>query len=422
MRVLLTSNASHLPPRGGSTRSNLIWLEHLAAQGHTCEVVAAAADRDTTEKRDQVRAELAAVRQQQNGIAIYSVEEPSRRPQVLRERIQALQPDWVLVSSEDLGHVLLREAHRSAPGRVVYLAHTPQFYPFGPAAWNPDPHATELVRQSAGLVAIGHHTAGYIEEHAGRSAEVIHPPLYGAGPWPDLSNSREGLVTMINPCAVKGLPIFLELATRLPEIAFGALHGWGTTHADREAMAQLPNVSLLPNVKDIEQVLGRTRLLLMPSLWYEGFGLIVMEAMLRGIPVIASDAGGLVEAKRGTDYVVPVRAIERYELVFDEVHMPRPVVPQQDVRPWEEAIRELLQSEAMYKRASAAARTAAHEFVRGLHAGQMETYLAGLLPGKSVAAEDNNSAAASDAFARLSPERRALLLKRLRQQQQQSKS
>ena len=42
----------------------------------------------------------------------------------------------------------------------------------------------------------------------------------------------------------------------------------------------------------------------MPSLWYEGFGLTVMEAMLHGIPVIASDAGGLVEAKHGTAYVI----------------------------------------------------------------------------------------------------------------------
>ena len=37
----------------------------------------------------------------------------------------------------------------------------------------------------------------------------------------------------------------------------------------------------------------------MPSLWFEGFGLIAMEAMLRGLPVIASDSGGLEEAKAG---------------------------------------------------------------------------------------------------------------------------
>ena len=67
-----------------------------------------------------------------------AVEEPVRRVQVLRQQIREFRPDWVLVSSEDLGHALLREAHHSAAGRVVYLAHTPQFYPFGPASWKPD--------------------------------------------------------------------------------------------------------------------------------------------------------------------------------------------------------------------------------------------------------------------------------------------
>ena len=33
MRILLTANASYVPPRGGATRSNLIWLDHLAAPG-----------------------------------------------------------------------------------------------------------------------------------------------------------------------------------------------------------------------------------------------------------------------------------------------------------------------------------------------------------------------------------------------------
>ena len=33
MRVLLTANASYVPPRGGATRSNLVWLDHLTAHG-----------------------------------------------------------------------------------------------------------------------------------------------------------------------------------------------------------------------------------------------------------------------------------------------------------------------------------------------------------------------------------------------------
>ena len=267
-------------------------------------------------------------------IAVFAVEDPSRRIQVLRQQIREFQPDWVLVSSEDLGHGLLREAHHSAPGRVVYLAHTPQFFPFGPASWNPDREAAALVAEAAGVVAIGHHMADYIARSLGREAAVIHPPIYGAGPFADYANFDAGLVTMINPCAVKGLPIFLETAARLPEVEFGVVPGWGTTSDDRRALERLPNVRFLPNARNIDEVLARTSVLLMPSLWYEGFGLIVMESMLRGIPVVASDSGGLVEAKHGTGYVIPVNTIERYEPVFDEHAMPRPVVRENDAAPW----------------------------------------------------------------------------------------
>ena len=61
----------------------------------------------------------------------------------------------------------------------------------------------------------------------------------------------------------------------------------------------------MPNPRNIDEMLRATRILLMPSLWYEGFGLIVMEAMLRGIPVVASDSGGLREAKAGTGFPDP---------------------------------------------------------------------------------------------------------------------
>jgi glycosyltransferase involved in cell wall biosynthesis len=375
MRILLTANASYDPPQGGSTLSNLVWLRHLASAGHECRTVCGGA--------------------------------PSRRVQALRERILEWRPDWVLVSSEDLGHALLREAHHSAPGRVVYLAHTPQFYPFGPASWNPDRHAAELVARSAGIVAIGRHMAGYIERELGRRAEVIHPPIYGAGPFANYGNFERGLIVMINPCAVKGISIFLETAERLPEYEFGVVPGWGTTAADRRALERLPNMRFLPNAKDIDEVLARTRVLLNPALWYEGFGLIVMEAMLRGIPVVASDSGGLEEAKRGTGYVIPVQTIERYQPVFDEHSLPQPVLPENDAGPWVAALRELLTSRSAYEKESAASRLAAGRFAGGLDAGEMEAFLRGLRPGAAAGAEPATVES-------LSPERRAWLLERLR--------
>ena len=260
MRILLTANASCVPPRGGATRSNLIWMDQMAGAGHACRIVCGASGEG---------AELCF----HESIAVFAVEDPSRRIQVLRQQIREFQPDWVLVSSEDLGHGLLREAHHSAPGHVVYLAHTPQFFPFGPASWNPDREASGLLVEAAGVVAIGHCVADYIARWLGREAVVIHPPIYGAGPFADYGALGAGLVTglvtgsvnMINPCAVKGLPIFLEVAARLPETEFGVVPGWGTTGRDRRALERLPNVRFLPNARNIDEVLARTRVLLMPD-------------------------------------------------------------------------------------------------------------------------------------------------------------
>ena len=393
MRILLTATASYVPPRGGATRSNLIWMDQMARAGHTCRIVCGAAG-EGAELRFHA------------SIAVFAVEEPGRRIQVLRQQITEFRPDWVLVSSEDVGHSLLREAQHRAPGRVVYLAHTPQFFPFGPASWNPEPRGAELVGESAGIVAIGKHMADYIERALGRRAAVIHPPIYGSGPFANLANFDSGLITMINPCAVKGISIFLDIAERMPEREFGVVPGWGTTRDDCRALARLPNVQILPNARNIEDVLARTRVLLMPSLWYEGFGLIVMESMLRGIPVVASDAGGLAEAKRGTGYVIPVKTIERYQPVFDEHAMPLPVVERHDPAPWIAALTELLGDREAYERESRASKAAAERFVGGLDAAEMERYLQSLSPGM---AQTGHATMES-----LSPEKRALLLERLR--------
>jgi hypothetical protein len=140
---------------------------------------------------------------------------------------------------------------------------------------------------------------------------------------------------------------------------------------------------MLPNCRHIAEFLSRTRILLMPSLWYEGFGLTVMEAMLHGIPVIASDAGGLVEAKMGTPFVAHAPAIERYAPVFDEHSLPQPVIGPVDLRPWEDALRALLTDRALYQRVSAASREAALRFAGGLDAGRMPEFLQSLQPGEA---------------------------------------
>jgi glycosyltransferase involved in cell wall biosynthesis len=397
MRILLTSNTSCDPPKGGSTRANLAWLRHLAGEGHDCRAVTPTPAGDELERERVV-----------DGIAMHSVPHLQRHPGVLAEKIRAFAPEWVLVSSEDVAQVLLRAAAQAAPGRMVYLAHTPQFLPFGPESWNPDETAAAAVRRAAGVVVIGHHMAAYVRTHLGVEAAVIHPPIYGRAPYRQFGRFGSGTVLMVNPCAVKGIGIFLALADRFPTIEFAALKGWGTTAQDREALTRRPNVRLLGTVPDIASALCEARFLLMPSLWYEGFGLIAMEAMLRGLPVIASDSGGLEEAKRGTGYVVPVRPIARYERVFDDTGMPRAVVPEQEIAPWAAAMQRLLSDEAEYWAEAGRSRAAALEFVSRLDAGDFEKYL------QQLHRATPDARALTARLGKLDPQQRARLLEQVR--------
>jgi len=367
MRILLTSNASYAPARGGSTRSNLVWLRRLVEHGHACRVVCSSLGEDSEHTSDAIQ--------------IYSFRNLIQRRSVLERHIREFQPDFVLVSSEDLSHLLLAEATRLAANKIVYLAHTPQFFPFGPESWNPNSRATDMLHAARAVVSIGQSAADYIEQAAGIHPAVIHPPIYGQPPFARLGCFERGSVMMINPCQVKGIGIFGELARRFTEFPFQALVGWGTNGDDRKALALLPNVQIIESVDNIEEALSQASVLLMPSLWYEGFGLIAMEAMLRGIPVISSDTGGLVEARQGTGFVIPVRRIERYLPQFDETHMPRPVIPEQNLDPWTAALGSLLHDRALYEVESECCRAAALSFVTKLDASDFEKLLVSLAAG-----------------------------------------
>jgi len=153
-----------------------------------------------------------------------------------------------------------------------------------------------------------------------------------------------------------------------------------------------------------------------------------VEAMLRGIPVLASDAGGLPEAKLGVDYVLPVRPIEGYREDLDSLGLPVPEVPTQDVAPWEDALRGLLGDRGLYERLARQSRQAARDYVAAEDLARVEAFLQGLRPVEQTAQPAGTAARPDETEAirrkldQISPERLELLQRRLAEKKKGERS
>jgi glycosyltransferase involved in cell wall biosynthesis len=155
----------------------------------------------------------------------------------------------------------------------------------------------ETFPRQAVLVANSHYTAGAYAARTGRDPLVI-PPQISLERYA-VPTSGE-FVTLINPVPIKGVEIALKIAATLPDIPFLFVEGWPICRSNkvelRRQTARLGNVRFWSNVLDMRRVYSRTRVLLVPSLWEEAFGRVVVEAQASGIPSVASDRGGICEA------------------------------------------------------------------------------------------------------------------------------
>jgi glycosyltransferase involved in cell wall biosynthesis len=376
MRILLAESFSYFG-LGGAAKVCRELIQGLAQQGHSCAVVSVE-DRDELPVKDlQPGNTPDVIRFEVDGLKIFASDKDQWRP--MSECLRTFMPDWTIICEN--GVLLLAIAlEEYDPSRIIIVAQSTITNLPTESDGVIENHIRSLLRQTRGIVTVSNFMRNYIKEWSGLDSTVLYLPSYGPGPFTHFHNFDSGYVLMLNPCSYKGIPIFLALARSLPQLKFAAIPFWGTSAEDRAALMQLPNVTLLKPERNLDDIFKQTKVLLVPSLWGEAFPQVVGDAMLRGIPVLASDAGGLPETKLGVDYVLPVNKIERYEL--DSKMQVRPVVPKQDVSMWLKALTDVITDRALYERLSLASREAALSFVSNLGPHHFERYLEGLAAGQ----------------------------------------
>jgi glycosyltransferase involved in cell wall biosynthesis len=125
-----------------------------------------------------------------------------------------------------------------------------------------------------------------------------------------------------------------------------------------------------PTCIDMEEAWRDIKVLLVPSLWFEAWGIVLIEAHLRGIPVISSDAGALTEAMLGLDHVIKVNRIQGERDKDGEY-----TVPEQDIDPWVKVVNELMSDKSKYERLSRKVRTTTEQWLKNIDDTAQEDWL-----------------------------------------------
>ncbi len=127
---------------------------------------------------------------------------------------------------------------------------------------------------------------------------IIVKPNFVSDPAPDgsgLDGERHGALYVGRLSREKGVDIMLEawreIDYPLTIIGEGPL---------LEGLPRLPQVRFLgwQDSKTVAEWMRRSAFLTMPSVWYEGFPMVILEAYANGLPVLASRLGSLAEVVR----------------------------------------------------------------------------------------------------------------------------
>lgn len=129
---------------------------------------------------------------------------------------------------------------------------------------------------------------------------VVLPHFIDAGDYNLKGEPEDYFVYFGRPSAEKGLGQLLEVMKDLPENMKLKIIGRGEEEEKLKAKAKnlkLKNVEFLGPLwgRELKEMVARSRFAVLPAIWYEVFGLSILEANALSRPVIAPRIGGIPE-------------------------------------------------------------------------------------------------------------------------------
>jgi glycosyltransferase involved in cell wall biosynthesis len=324
-RIMFASTVHYLPELTGGIESTTHEMCHaLMARG--CEVAVFSRTRRMSRfawkarfNRSIGRAALA--RDRTLGYPVYRTRTPLA---AVDAACKAFAPTLAVVQSGAIVPLAREFASRGVP-TVVFL-HNLTYSQMGGDFFS---------HPRVSYATVSEFMASALKEKLGIAPIVIAPLIV---PERYATATSRDVATFVNPTPIKGLEIALHLARRRPDIQFEFVESWPLRRRERQsltqALADLPNVRFQPRVSDMRAVYARSRVLLAPSQWREPWGRVVAEAQLNGIPVVASNTGGLPEVVGDGGLLV---------------------TPHDDPAAWEAALAQAWDDSATYERLSYAA-------------------------------------------------------------------
>jgi glycosyltransferase involved in cell wall biosynthesis len=285
-RILFVSEHIHFPQGGGGAERNthelcLALLRHGIAGGVMC---ALSADRSWLSYRNRLIRKLRpGVGFPRDDVAGYPVFRGWNEDGVV-EVVRRFRPDAAIVQGTHPERQLTALRRAGVPAgvyihEVVEVAHL------------------AALAGSVRFLANSGFTAGRLLQACGIEANVVLPLVEPSFYQTQVKPQR---VLFVNTVPRKGLEIAFRLAESRPDIPFDFVRGWilrAEQRRDLERRArQAGNITVHEPTGNMRRLYARTRVLLAPSQWEETWGRVVTEAHINGIPVLASNTGGLPES------------------------------------------------------------------------------------------------------------------------------